>query len=393
MGAVAGSSLTVQVPKGFLNSPSYESRDLAPIVHEHLIVWDRQICALPIAADSKLVYCRSDLLADEKYRTDFEQQVGRPLSPPATWADFDAVARYFTGKDLNGDGTGDRGVAVTSAGAALVCRAAALGKSPLNLSFYFDVNTMAPLGAGPAFREAADQWVKVSECLSKSGDDDPQLAAFAAGEAALAIGPASLAGRLLAAESENLHARVVGNVACLPLPASSRVYLHDKKVWHDLPSDSPNRVAVVWGTVAGVLASSNHADAAFDFLGFLTDREHSLASVAAPSYGLTPYRLSHVIDAATWSAAGWSPAGAGSYLAAMRENLSQSNAVSLLRIAHADEYQRVLDAAARAMFQNAEPPETSLDAVAKAWQSISDRHGMDTQRRHYRYSVGMPVVY
>jgi multiple sugar transport system substrate-binding protein len=393
IGAVVQTGRAVQVPKGFLNSPSYELRDLAPIVHEYLIAWDRQTIALPISAESMLVYYRTDLVADEQHRAEFEQQVGRPLSPPSTWADFDAIARFFTGRDLNGDGAADSGVAVTSAGAALVCRAAVLGKSPMNLSFYFDVNTMTPLVAGPAFREAAEQWVKVSDCLPNAEDDDVQLATFAAGRAALAIGPASLAGRLLAAESENLDARVLGHVACLPLPASSRVYLHDKQAWRDLPSDSPNRVAVVWGTVAGVLASGKRADAAFDFLGFLTDREHSLMSVAASSYGLTPYRLSHVIDAATWSAAGWSTTGVGSYLTAMRENLTQGNAVSLLRIAHADEYQSVLDDQARAMIRKVQTPEMSLEAIAKAWQSISDRHGLDTQRRHYRYSVGMPVVY
>jgi|GEM_PF-6769512 len=393
MGAVAGSGSVVRVPKGFLNSVSYEPRDLAPIVHEHLIVWDRQTYALPVSADALVVYYRTDLIADEKHRAGFERQVGRPLTAPNTWGDFDAIAQYFTGQDLNGDGAADHGVAVVGAADALVARAAALGKSPLNLSFYFDVNTLAPLAAGPAFREAAEQWTKAAGCLSGAGDDDPQLATFAAGAAALAIGPASLAGRLLAAESDDLAASVAGRVACSPLPASPRVYLHDKQAWRDLPADSPNRAAVVWGTLAAVPTSSSHADAAFDFLGFLTDREHSLASVAAPSYGLTPYRLSHVIDSATWLGAGWSAAGAESYLTSMRETLSQANAVSVLRIGHADEYQDVLDEQARAVVKKAATPKAALDTVAKSWQSISERHGLDAQRRHYRYSVGMPVVY
>jgi multiple sugar transport system substrate-binding protein len=393
MGSVVIGAVVVKLPKELLESSAFEVRDLAPAVLDQLIAWDRQPLALPISAEAMLVYYRTDLLNDADAGRRFEQKFGRVLAPPMTWADFDQIAEFFDGQDLDGDGTVDRSVAISSAGEALTCRAAAYGKSPQNLSFFFDVHTLEPLVAGPPFEQAMTDWCKVAR-----GEPDPSLDALAAGRAVLGIGSSGLATRLLAS-ADQAPASTAGGptsprlpIGCAALPGSTRAYQHDKKTWIDLPTNRPNRTAVVRGLVASVLDTCPNRDAAFDLLTFLTSRERSLVPVTTPANGLGPFRQSHLISPLPWTAAGWSNAGAPSFLSAMQSSLSETNAVSMLRILSADEFTHNLDTQAAAVFRGDSAAPDALRKVFDAWNATTERLGKDRIRFQYCYSVGMPVA-
>jgi multiple sugar transport system substrate-binding protein len=160
----------------------------------------------------------------------------------------------------------------------------------------------------------------------------------------------------------------------------------------ELPDEKPNRVTVVNGWIAGVTRNSSNPEAAYDFLSFLTNRQRSLPYVTTPAYGFGPYRLSHIIDTAPWSASGWTDGGTATYLAALRQSLNEVNAVAFLRIDASHAYHQSLDEAARAVFQGDKSSTDALDEVAKRWREISEERGHDRQRRNYRYSLGMPVL-
>ncbi len=390
MGSVIASGSVVKVPADVFQSAALEHRDIAPAVHDHLITWDREPHAIPLSADCMLVFYRTDLFADEAQRDRFQQQHGRALEPPATWGEFDQLAAFFDGQDFDGDGDPDRSVAIAGCADSLVCRAAALGKLPRTLSFYFDISSGEPLIAGPVFQQALDDWSRVAKYLANGGAADPTLSTLASGRAALAIGSSGLASRLIATAGESSAGKFAAKIGCAPLPASTRVFQHDKRTWIEVP-EKPNRVAVVRGIVASVLDSSPKPAAAFDLLTFLTSRERSLVPVTAQAYRLAPYRLSHVVDPAPWSAAGWS-SGVSSFVAATRESLSESNVVTTIRILGADEFHRSLEIEIEPVFRSDSGAADAIAAAAKSWREIAERLGTDRVSRQYRYSLGMPVV-
>jgi multiple sugar transport system substrate-binding protein len=392
MANVVAARQAMKVPKEVLDAAPYEYVGIARGVRESLVTWDRRDHALPVSADCLLVYYRLDLFADESRKREFQEKYGRALEPPATWKEFDQLAEYFHGQDLDGDGEPDHGVAISSAADALTARAAAYGKAPQNFSFFFDVNTFEPLATGPAFQEAMQKWLAVARFLATPGSDDRTLSQFTAGHAALALGSSRLAEQWLCSRNNQPENKSSGRVACLPLPASERVYQHDKQTWAEFPADKLNRVSIVNGLLGSVPTSSAHADAAFDFLMFLTSRERMLQYVTAPAYGLGPCRLSHLVDTAIWFASGWTGSGTASYLTAVRESLNQGNVVAMLRIDASERYYDSMDQLAAAAFRGGKPGAQVLDEIAQSWREISQERDHDRQRRSYRYSLGMPVL-
>ncbi len=391
MANAKASTLATKVPPEVLDATAYEIRDIASAA-EHLMTWDRMTYALPLSVETPLVYYRTDLFAREDIRDQFQNKHGRPLLPPQTWDEFDEIVKFFDGSDIDGDGTPDRSLAIASAGESLISRAAAYGKPPQNFSFYFDVTTLEPLADGPAFQLALERWLDVAHCLANDRREDPQLTALTSGRAVFAIGSSRLADHVLRAAVKSGIDKVAGAVGCLPIPGSPRVYLHDRKSWSELPAGKLNRPAVINGLCAAVPQSSGQAAAAYDFLMFLTNRERSLPSVTTASSGFGPYRASHLIDSAAWVSGGWPAASVPSYLAAMRDSVNQPNVVAILRIDASEAFHKSLDAEASAALSGEKTPAEALAAVAESWRRICDERGKDRLRRHYRYSLGLPVV-
>lgn len=392
MGNAVASGMASKVPKALIESAAYEIRDIAGPVAEQLIMWDHIPYALPLSAETTLIYYRADLFSRAKIQEEFQNEHGHELAPPKTWDAFDEIVKFFDGTDLDGDGQPDRSLAIGDMGEAVICRAAAYGKPQQNFSFYFDVTSMEPLADGPAFQSALERWCEIADCIANDRRADPQLATFAAGRAAVAIGSSRLAERLLRSDATAGSETLAGKVACVSLPGSARVYLHDRKTWSELPADKLNRVAVVDGLCAAVPRTSKHSDAAFDFLAFLTNRERSLPTVTSLTNGFGPYRVSHLIDSAAWISGGWSAGSAPSYLAAMRESLEQSNAVTMLRIDGSGAFHQSLDTEAAAALLGEKPPGDALAAVAESWRNLCNERGKDRLRRQYRYSLGLPVL-
>lgn len=392
MANAVASGMATKVPKEVLDATAYESRDIASAVVENLIAWDRATYALPLSAETQLIYYRTDFFSREENREAFQSRYDRPLIPPRSWDEFDQIVAFFDGSDSDGDGTPDHSLSIANASEALICRAAAYGKPPQNFSFFFDVNSLEPLVDGPAFQSAMEKWNDVAHCIANDRLEDPELLSFTSGKSAIALGSSRLANQLLRSDAKSGTDKISGNVGCLPVPGSSRVYLHDNKSWSDLPADKLNRVSIANGLCAAVPRTSPHSAVAFDFLAFLTNREFSLSSVTLPTNGLGPYRLSHLIDSAAWVSGGWPAGSAPSYLSAMRESLNQPNVVAILRIDGSDVFHQSLNIEASAVLRGEKSPADALAALAESWRIICEERGKDRLRRQYRYSLGMPVL-
>jgi multiple sugar transport system substrate-binding protein len=392
MANVVASGYATRVPKEVFGAPQYESMDIALGVQDQIISWDRHAYGVPMSAESLLLYYRVDLLSDPARRQEFQEKFGRPLEPPKTWKAFDELARYFGNQDLDGDGEPDRAVTISSAGEALLCRAAAYGKPPQNLSFFFDVNTLDPLTTSPPFQEALAKWLEIMPYVAVPQASDRSLSSFSAGKTVFAIGSSRLAELWMRPGNAGPQNKIAGRVACAATPGSARVYQHDKLDWADLSPDKLNHVGIIDGTVAAVPKKARYPEAAFDFLTFLTNRERSLPYVTTSAYGLGPYRSSHLVDTAAWAASGWTSSGTASYLSAMRASLNQGNVVAALRIDASGRYHQSLDQAALAAFQREGSSTDVLSTLGADWKRISDERGLDRQRRNYRYSLGMPVL-
>ena len=85
------------------------------------------------------------------------------LRPPRTWEQLDALARFFQGRDWDGDGTADHGIALALGpdpeflgDAIFLARAASLGQHRDQYSFLFNADTMAPRIDSPPFVAALE---------------------------------------------------------------------------------------------------------------------------------------------------------------------------------------------------------------------------------------------
>ena len=379
-----------EMPEALTDDPRFESNDFPSVVQEHLTTWNRRNLAIPLMVSTPIVYYRHDLFADETNQNAFQKQYGRTLQAPKTWDEFDKVARFFTGKDLDGNGEPDRGVVLLNLTEAFLCRAAAFAKQAENLSFHFDVNSMGPLILEAPWIASLEAWVAVADSVATVGDTEQSIRSFQNGSIALAIGSSRYASDLLRRESS----AVAEHTTCSRIPGSMKLYDRDNKMWSHLDDDATNRSAIVDGWVASVLKTSNRktAAAAFDFLIFLTAPDRSAMGIVVPEFEVGPFRMSHLNDPSMWTVAEWPSKGIISFLACMRANLSELNAVSQLRIRGAAEYHKTLRVQLMSAMKGTQTASEALESAAEAWREISTRRGHDEQRRQYRYSLGMPVI-
>src|SRR5262249_54561798 len=144
-------------------------------------------------------------------RAAFEREANRAaaerasvvLTPPATWEELDAQARFFHGRDWNDDGAPDHGIALALGPdpgflgeGILLARAASLGQYRDQYSFLFDADRMTPRIDTPPFVAALEGLAGLKD-LGPPGmtDFDAEAArqAFRRGKVALLIDRAEMA--------------------------------------------------------------------------------------------------------------------------------------------------------------------------------------------------------
>ena len=179
---------------------------------------------------------------------------------------------------------------------------------------------------------------------------------------------------------------VVGDVVGFDIiPAGDSVWNSATGAWEDGVNESPNMAYIGWGVyvMATVDSDSKRQKAAWSAAADL-----SLWASAYPS-GFQPYRNSH-FRYEEWEEAGYDRAFVEDYLGSNAASYNHSNAAIEPRIPGIFQYYSVAeDELAKGFAGEYGSAQETADAIAAAWENITDQIGRDSQIALYKASLGM----
>lgn len=231
---------------------------------------DGQLYALPETPDVQMLFYRRDLFSDPVLRRLYKEETYAELRPPQTYAEFNRMARFFS--------RAERPSSPTLYGAlpALGSPECACGEF---LSRYFALTGAQdqPLTEESAARQALEETLQAARMAGNLRLSwDAAAAAFAQGEGAMAILPASLAYAVTVKDSP----------------------LRDRVGFALTPGAHP----LLSGRAIGVSRGSAHPRLAYHFLRWLCGGE--ISTVMAMMGSLSPCRATYenfkVVSAYPW---------------------------------------------------------------------------------------------
>lgn len=369
---------------------SFDYADVLPAFRDYVTRSGNDRFGLPLGSSALVLVYRREAFESAANR-EAARQASLTLEPPATWPELDALAKFFHGRDWDGDGQADAGIALALGQdaeglghATFLARAAALGQHRDQYSFLFDADTMEPRIAAPPFVEALASLAALKEFGPPGAaefDAETARAAFRDGKVALLIDRAEQVAKW--PNPQKSHKLGVAR-----LPGSERVYDPSRHEWQAAsPANRPSYLPHGGGWLAGVSAATSGVkrDAAVDFVKYLAgpdttnrlcaDRAFPMLATRRKqlAQGMPDPRIAPGVDSRQWSQA-------------VTQTLAADRVVPGLRIPQADAYLADLDTA-RAAVLKGEPAEQALQAAAKAWSDRTRKLGQARQLWHYRRSL------
>jgi multiple sugar transport system substrate-binding protein len=377
------------------NADPLRFSEIVPAFRDQVAKYGSDRMAFPYGGTALvLVYDRAALeLAANREAAERESLA---LTVPRTWEQLDALAKFLQGRDWNGDGTPDHGIALALGSdpeflgeAIFLARAASLGQHPHQYSFLFDADRMTPRIDTPPFVAALEALV----ALADSGppgvagfDGAAARQAFREGKVALLIDRAEMAAGWS-------HGKTAIGVA--PLPGSARVYDPARKQWEEAkPDNDPSYLPCGGGWLIGVNRAATGAkrEAAVDFARYLVnpetakrvrgDRAFPMISVRSALLGQGPPdpRAALGVDARKWADA-------------VNRTLIARRVVPGLRIPQADGYLGDLSRRRMAVLgEEHQPAAAALQEVARDWARRTEALGAARQAWHYGRSLNVLVT-
>ena len=369
--------------------------DIAPAFREQVSKYGEDRFGLPLGGSGLVLVYRRDAFDSEANKAAAKES-GISLTIPKTWQELDALIGFFHGRDWDGDGTPESGIAAALGpdkegvgNTILLARATSLGQHPDHYGLLFNPDTLEPRIATPPFVEALSalaEWKKRSPAKAETFDAEAACAAFRAGKAAFLIDRAERASRWT--DSKKPLA-----VSVAPLPASPKVYDPERKSWQEVPA--LNRAVYLprgGGWLIGISkeCSGTKRKAALDFVRAVASPETSRQIVRDSALPLLPIRNSQLngglpdpgaalgVDSSAWGIA-------------IARTVTAPRIVPGLRIPGTDEYLAILDKARVAAVQGT-PAESALVEAASGWSALSVKLGLERQLWHYRRSLNKLVT-
>ncbi len=307
-----------------------------------------------------IIYNRKDLFADPSNRAEFRAKHGYDLAPPVTWAQFSDIGNFFTAK------FGPR-----LYGAGMLRRASLLQyffqeRFRNDGGRFFDLATMkttinSPIAVNALAGMVADQ--KFMPPGSQDWGIPESLNGWLSGNLAMTLWWPPV-GRW----SEGLQA---GEKAMAFVPKSQVA----GKVGYALPPGGRPQLALGWSLA--VSSSSKKKELAYLFIQFANSEQVSIDRVQLPYTLRDPFRSSHYSNPqyrALWPTA-------GEYLDTLKK--AAQTGLPDLSIRNTFQYEESLARAVqRAVAGTA--PKQALDDLAKEWDAITERTGVEQQREAYK---------
>ncbi len=272
-------------------------------------------------------------------------------------------------------------------------RAAAYAKHPADPAWLFDADTMKPRVNNPAWVQAIQD---VMDLIALPGaypadqiNADPGTTAFSqflAGTGSMLTWWGDVGSNARTSDSS-----VVGDVVGFGInPGSDKVYNSQTGAWEETYNESPNMAYLGWGVYVTnrVSGDEKKRKAAWSAAAHLGGKDLSLWTAAYPS-GFQPYRNSH-FQYDEWAAAGYDKAFVEDYLGSNADSYNHPNAAIEPRIPGIFQYYSVAeDELAKGYSGQYKSAQETADAIAAAWEKITDQIGRDSQIALYKASLGM----
>ncbi|MHB1101466.1 MAG: extracellular solute-binding protein [Devosia sp.] len=273
-------------------------------------------------------------------------------------------------------------------------RASAYAKHPDDPAWLFDPDTMKPRVNNPAWVQAIQDVMDLIAAGAYPPDQinaDPGTTAFQ--QFLAGTGAALTWWGDVGSNARTSDTSVVGDVVGFAInPGSDKVYNSKTSAWETpaSPNFAPNMAYIGWGVyvTSNVSGDEKKRKAAWSAAAHLGGKDLSLWTAAYPS-GFQPYRNSH-FNYDEWEAAGYDRAFVEDYLGSNADSYNHPNAAIEPRIPGIFQYYSVAeDELAKGFAGQYKSAQETADAIAAAWEKITDQIGRDNQIALYKGSLGL----
>jgi multiple sugar transport system substrate-binding protein len=359
--------------------------------------WDGKTYRISIDGDCHNFNYRTDVFSDPELAAAWKAEGNASeWGVPKTWQQVQAVTKFLKGKKVGGqDVYGYLDAPKPWGGFGfyfLGSRATAYAKHPEDKAWLFDADTMKPRINNAAWVRAIQD---VIDALPSEPPDqinaDPNQTAFSqflGGTGSMLAWWGDVGSNAKTSDSS-----VVGDVTGFSiLPGSDDVFNSKTGQWDKLPTGpnyAPNMAYIGWGVyvMARVDSDPVKQKAAWSAAAHLGGKDLSLWCAAYPS-GFQPYRNSH-FNIEEWVGAGYDEGFITSYLNSELESYNHPNAAIEPRIPGIFQYYSVAEDELAKIFAGGTTAQAGADAIAAAWEKITDQIGRENQVALYRASLGL----
>ena len=397
-GDVLGKGLASEMPdwvKDLIDMDDYVDYLKAPVG-----TWGGKTYRISIDGDCHTFAYRKDYYESTDFAAAWEAEGNEgQWAAPTTWEQVQAQSKFLAGKTDPLTGLDAHGFLDPLKGWGgfgfyfLEDRATAYAKHPGDPAWLFDPDTMKPRVNNPAFVQAIQDvmdLIKVDKAYPTDQiNADPGTTAFQqflAGTGGMLTWWGDVGSSARTSDTS-----VVGDVVGFStLPGSEKVYNSKTGAWEATANEAPNMAYIGWGVyvMARVDSDEKRHKAAWSAAAHLGGKDLSLWASAYPS-GFQPYRNSH-FDYAEWEEAGYDRAYVEDYLGSNLDSYNHPNAAIEPRIPGIFQYYSVAeDELAKGFAGQYAGAQETADAIAAAWEKITDQIDRDSQIALYKASLGM----
>jgi len=317
---------------------------------------------------------------------------------PTTWQEINEISKDLVGKEDPLTGLPAHGYLDPLKGWGgfgfyfLENRASAYAKHPNSPAWLFEPETMKPMVNNPAWVQAIQDVMDLIDAGAYPTDQinaDPGTTAFQ--QFLAGTGSMLMWWGDVGSSARTSDTSVVGDVVGFGVnPASDKVYNAQAGAWENTRNEAPNMAYIGWGVyvMATVEGDEKKKKAAWSAAAHLGGKDLSLWASAYPS-GFQPYRNSH-FQFEEWEEAGYDREYIEDYLGSNADSYNHPNAAIEPRIPGIFQYYSVAeDELAKGYAGQYKSAQETADAIAAAWEKITDQIGRDSQIAVYKASLDL----
>lgn len=365
--------------------------------------WDGKTYRISVDGDCHIFNYRTDVFSDPSFSEAWtaygEDKAGlSSWGVPATWQQVQATTKFLNGKELDGVSVygyldhckpwGGFGFYF------LMDRVAPYAKYPGEPAWIFDPQTMEPLVNNPAWVRAIQD---VVDALPFEPSDQLNMDGMGTGFTQFLAGTGSMISWWgdIGQNANTSDQSVVGDrIAFSVNPASDEVYNVKTQKWEKLasgPNAAPNMAFGGLGIYVTKLAESDPVKhkAAWSAAAHLGGKDLALWLSLYPS-GMQPYRNSQ-FTVSEYVGAGYNENYITSYLKATQDTYNHPNPALDLRIPGTFQYYSAGEEILAKIYSGGMTAQQGADAIAAAWNKITDQLGRESQIKLYQQALGRKV--